>query len=229
MMSKQYDKHRTFITKEDLPPGSRVFVSSKHLAAPYQKGELGKCRKLRAVFYGPYKVIRWRGQATLQLDLPKNIWPRKSGDALFPVSRVKPYLEADGTVRQLKKQGLVRIPDKSDFVVNREYTVRHILGHKGVPGTTKGPNKAKYLVNWDGFDAEDQQYVAESVLKVSAERLLRKYLRQCKARGLLEGNEPIDDVFESDSDDDTQTGSDGSTNGSSTSETEEEDSDAESE
>ena len=85
------------------------------------------------------------------------------------------------------------------------------------------------MVNWDGFDAEDQQYVAESVLKVSAERLLNKYLRQCKARGLLEGNEPIDDVFESDSDDDTQTGSDGSTNGSSTSETEEEDSTDESE
>jgi hypothetical protein len=63
----------------------------KHFAAPYQKGELGKCRKLRAVFFGPYKVIRWRGPATLQLDLPQNIWPRKSGDALFPVSRVKPY------------------------------------------------------------------------------------------------------------------------------------------
>jgi hypothetical protein len=103
---RQYDKHRTFITKEELPPGSRVFVSSKHLAAPYQKGELGKCRKLRAVFYGPYKVLRWRGPATLELDLPQNIWPRKSGDALFPVSRVKPYLETDGTVRELKKQGL---------------------------------------------------------------------------------------------------------------------------
>ena len=73
-MSRQYDKGRTFITKEELPPGSRVFVSSKHLTAPYQKGELGKCRKLRAVFYGPYKVIRWRGPATLQLDLPSSIY-----------------------------------------------------------------------------------------------------------------------------------------------------------
>ena len=72
------------------------------------------------------------------------------------VSRVKPYLEADGTVRALQKQGLVRIPDKGDFVVGREYKVRHILGHKGIPGTTKGKNKAMYLVNWDGFDAEDQ-------------------------------------------------------------------------
>ena len=98
---------------------------------------------MRAVFYGPYKVIRWRGPATLQLDLPQNIWPRKAGDALFPVSRVKPYLEADGTVRALQKQGLVRIPDKGDFVVGREYKVRHILGHKGIPGTTKGKNYSR--------------------------------------------------------------------------------------
>ena len=206
IMSTQYDKHRTFITKEELPPGSRVFVSSKHLAAPYQKGELGKCKKLRAVFYGPYKVIRWRGPATLQLDLPQNIWPRKAGDALFPVSRVKPYLEADGTVRALQKQGLVRIPDKGDFVVGREYKVRHILGHKGIPGTTKGKNKAMYLVNWDGFDAEDQQYVAETEVKSTAKRLLRKYLQKCTARGLLKGNEPIDEVLDSDTDDGTESG-----------------------
>jgi hypothetical protein len=43
-------------------------------------------------------------------------------------------------------------------------------------------------------------------MKATTKKLLRKYLKQCTARGLLDGNEPIDDVFESDSDDGTESG-----------------------
>ena len=151
---------------------------------------LGKCRKLRAVFYGPYKVIRWRGPATLQLDLPRNVWPKKAGDALFPVSRVKPYVEHDLTTRQAKKWGMIKIPDKGAFEVGRQYKVRHILGHRGTPGKLRGKGRAEYLVNWHGFDAEDQQFVPESELIRTADRRLRKYLEECKRRGTLDGSLP---------------------------------------
>ena len=59
-------------------------------------------------------------------------------------------------------------------------------------------------------------------MKATTKKLLRKYLKQCTARGLIDGNEPIDDVFESDSDDGTESGSASGTEGSSTDESEDE-------
>ena len=130
-------------------PGKRVWVCSTHLPAAAETTEIGKSHKLRALFYGPYKVIRWRGPATLELDIPANVWPIKAKLAVFPISRVKPYKETED-IRELKKMGLVKIPDKAAFTDDYHYEVSKILGHKG----TVGQKSAKYLVRWVGFDTD---------------------------------------------------------------------------
>ena len=43
---------------------------------------------------------------------------------------------------------MIKIPDKGASEVNRQYKVRHILGHRGTPGKLKGKGKAEYLVNY---------------------------------------------------------------------------------
>ena len=48
--------------------------------------------------------------------------------AIFPISRVKPYKETDD-VRQLKKMGLVKVPDKAEVIQDHHYEVSRILGH----------------------------------------------------------------------------------------------------
>jgi hypothetical protein len=70
-----------------------VWVSSTHLLAAAETTEIGKAHKMRELYYGPYKIIRWRGPATLELDIPANVWPIKAKSAIFPVSRLKPYRE----------------------------------------------------------------------------------------------------------------------------------------
>ena len=85
-----------------------MWLSAKHLTVQGQNTPINKCDKLRARFYGPYKIKRWVAPATLELEIPRNVWPIKSGKAFFPVSRVKPYDEL--TAREAHQAGIAMVP-----------------------------------------------------------------------------------------------------------------------
>jgi hypothetical protein len=162
-----------------------VWVSSTHLLAAAETTEIGKAHKMRELYYGPYKIIRWRGPATLELDIPANVWPIKAKSAIFPISRVKPYRETED-IRQLKKMGLVKIPDKAEVIQDHHYEVSRILGHKN----TAGKAAAKYLVRWVGFDSEDMQWITEEEIKRYAPRILAKYVAWAKKHQRMTNNVP---------------------------------------
>ena len=140
-----------------------------------QKLPINRTAKLRSPYYGPYRIKQWVAPATLELEIPSNVWPKKAGRAYFPVSRVKPYVELES--RELRKAGLAETPSKSDFEVNMHYQVEHILGHRG---GLSGP-RSEFLVRWTGFDPEDMQFVKKAEVQASAPDKLKKYIRQQKA------------------------------------------------
>ena len=78
IMASQYNKSRTYITPETYAAGKKVWLSAKHLTVQGQSTPINKCDKLRARFYGPYKIKRWVAPATLELEIPRNVWPIKS-------------------------------------------------------------------------------------------------------------------------------------------------------
>ena len=151
-----------------------VLRSAKHLTVQGQQLPINRTAKLRSPFYGPYKIKRWVGPATLELDIPSNVWPKKSGRAYFPVSRVKPYHELEA--RELRKAGLAKILSKSDFQEGVQYEVEHILGHRNGLGA-----KAEFLVRWTGFDPEDMQFVKKSEVQATAPKRLADYIKHQRA------------------------------------------------
>ena len=66
------------------------------------------------------------------------------------------------------------VPNKSDFEVDMDYEVSHILAHRHKIGSSK----CEMLVQFTGFDPEDMQFVPEAEAKASAPDAHRKYVKQ---------------------------------------------------
>jgi hypothetical protein len=160
-MIQQTNSKRT-IKLPELPNGSWVMLSTKNL-----RTRMDGCSKFLPRFIGPFQVKEQIGPVAFRLDLPATM---KTTHNVFHVSLLKPF--------KLRK-GETIIPEP--IVVNgeEEFVVEALKGRRLKTRATKNKKHGKqvtqkyeYLVRWEGYGKEHDQWVTETELKRNCEELV---------------------------------------------------------
>ena len=153
---------------------------AQHLKTPALHAKLMPADKLRAKFYGPYKVKRWVSPVTVELALPQNL---SKAHPVFHVSRIRKYRAADAAVVPAQ---FATITNK-DVEDDHHYEISHIRGHRKVANPPREHSDLReFLVEYKDYDQEDVSWVSHHELATSAPELLRRYLATLTARRAVE-------------------------------------------
>jgi hypothetical protein len=155
LLTKQYaEKHFNRKVREQakqLVPGSYTWLKSEGLTMPWDKSR--KVNKLRAKYYGPFKILEQISPVTFRLQLPD----RSRIHPVFHVALLKPAYGHN--VHQIPVE---QFPEEDD---DTEYVVEGILAHRERHGETQ------YLVKWKGYMYEEATWEPEINLGNSMEKL----------------------------------------------------------
>ena len=140
--TRQYaEKHFNKKVREQatlLVPEAYAWLCSEGITMPWDKAR--KCKKLRAKYYGPYKILDQISPVTYRLDLP----PQSKIHDVFHVALLKPVHGSDlgGGRRE-------HLPDHHE---EQEYVVEAITAQRERNG------EKQYLVKWEGYMYEDSTW-----------------------------------------------------------------------
>ena len=125
------------------------------------------CNKFLPRFIGPFQVKEQIGPVAFRLDVPTTM---KTTHNVFHVSLLKPFK---------LREGEAIIPEP--IVVNgeEEFVVEALKGRRLKTRATKNKKhrkqvtqKYEYLVRWEGYGKEHDQWVTETELKRNCEELV---------------------------------------------------------
>jgi hypothetical protein len=146
--------------------GDQVVLKVKAVTAPVY---WGTPMKLRRPYMGPYTVIRVinadDGQpAAYQLRLPKT-W---AGHDVFSVDKLKPFRSSN----RWRSRDIPPPPPEVIVEGCTEYVVDRILAHRDVKKPKGGRSVLvrEYLVRYEGYSDEYDEWVEEKLLNIGAER-----------------------------------------------------------
>ena len=152
-MERDADKRRRNMSTL-LHPGAYAYLSTDGITLPWDKERRSK--KLRQLYYGPYKILRQLSPVSFQLQLPA---AARIHD-VFHCSLLKP---ADDS-QTLGLHG-TQLPAATD---SGEYEVEKIL-------TRRGENDhLQYLIKWKGYPMDDCSWEPASNLK-NSKRILAAF------------------------------------------------------
>jgi hypothetical protein len=152
-MERDADKRRRNISAS-LYPGAYAYLSTNGITLPWDKER--RSRKLRQLYYGPYKILRQLSPVSFQLKLPA---AARIHD-VFHCSLLKPSTDS----QTLGLHG-TPLPAATD---SDEYEVEKIL-------TRRGENDhLQYLIKWKGYPMDDCSWEPASNLK-NAKRVLAAF------------------------------------------------------
>eukprot|EP01050_Picozoa_sp_SAG11_P014033 SAG11_NODE_1690_length_4443_cov_3.349908_1_plen_185_part_00 len=147
-MTRQYAaKHFNKKVREQaalLVPGSYAWLNSEGITMPWDKGR--KSTKLKAKFYGPFKILEQIGPVTYRLQIPNE---SRIHD-VFHVALLKPVMNSDPSAIPVEQ-----FPTVDSGV---EYEVKTIIAQREKDGETQ------YLVKWKGYMYEDLTWEPEENL-----------------------------------------------------------------
>ena len=128
-----------------LQVGRKAWLSSHGITMPWDRHRPSK--KLKAKFYGPFKILEQTSPVTFKLELPRavNIHP------IFHVGLLKPHFEI---AKGYKAEPLPTADDDG------EYEIEKILGHR-----RKRNGDCTYLVKWKGYSYEESTWEPRSNFK----------------------------------------------------------------
>lgn len=137
-------------------------MSTEHLPATYGNVHDPLSRKFQHRWVGPFKILRMFGNAA-ELELSKDL-------QIHPVQNVS-YLRPNLSTPHLNEPIPPPLRQTKNGGVQE---VEAILDH-----AASGTNLAnrKYLVRWEGFDSEHDEWLSESALS-SAPLLLQNYKKE---------------------------------------------------
>jgi transposase InsO family protein len=152
-MERDADKRRRDISTS-LHPGAYAYLSTNGITLPWDKERRSK--KLRQLYYGPYKILRQLSPVSFQLQLPA---AARIHD-VFHCSLLKPANDS----QTLGLHG-TPLPAATD---SDEYEVEKIL-------TRRGENDhLQYLIKWKGYPMDDCSWEPASNLK-NSKRILAAF------------------------------------------------------
>ena len=152
-MERDADKRRRNISAS-LYPGAYAYLSTNGITLPWDKER--RSRKLRQLYYGPYKILRQLSPVSFQLKLPA---AARIHD-VFHCSLLKPSTDS----QTLGLHG-TPLPTATD---SGEYEVEKIL-------TRRGENdQLQYLIKWKGYPMDDCSWEPASNLK-NSKRILATF------------------------------------------------------
>ena len=152
-MERDADKRRRDISTS-LHPGAYAYLSTNGITLPWDKERRSK--KLRQLYYGPYKILRQLSPVSFQLQLPA---AARIHD-VFHCSLLKPANDS----QTLGLHG-TPLPAAND---SDEYEVEKIL-------TRRGENDhLQYLIKWKGYPMDDCSWEPASNLK-NSKRILAAF------------------------------------------------------
>ena len=116
----------------DLVVGKKAWLSSQGITMPWDRDRPSK--KLKAKFYGPFKILEQTSPVTFKLELPRavNIHP------IFHVGLLKPHHEGSSS-----EWAPTPLPTAEE---DGEYEIEKILEHR-----RKRNGDNTYLVKWKGY------------------------------------------------------------------------------
>ena len=152
-MERDADKRRRDIPTS-LHPGAYAYLSTNGITLPRDKERHSK--KLRQLYYGPYKILRQLSPVSFQLKLPA---AARIHD-VFHCSLLKPSTDS----QTLGLHG-TQLPAATD---SGEYEVEKILTRRGEA------HQRQYLIKWKNFPMEDCSWEVESNLK-NSKRILAAF------------------------------------------------------
>ena len=154
-----------------LAVGKKAWLSSSGITMPWDRHR--PSQKLKARYYGPFKILEQTSPVTFKLELPRavNIHP------IFHVGLLKAHHEK-------AKVGWkpAPLPKAND---DGEYEIEKILGHR-----RKRNGDYTYLVKWKGYSYEESTWEPKSNFK---SHTLKAYHDQRKAERAQESDSSSDD------------------------------------
>jgi hypothetical protein len=162
-MVQQTDDKRTL--EVPFKVGDMVMLSTKNLKLKYG------CNKLMPRFVGPFTVVKQSSPVAFKLELPSTMRVYN----VFHTSLLKPYKHRPGDPVPHPKPLLVEDEE--------EYEVFKLLNRREkVVGSKKKKHAGKkekvvvqYLVRWEGYGAEHDQWIPEVELQRHCKRLIKEY------------------------------------------------------
>ena len=152
-MERDADKRRRDMPAS-LHPGAYAYLSTSGITLPWDKERRSK--KLRQLYYGPYKILRQLSPVSFQLQLPA---AARIHD-VFHCSLLKPAKDSQA----LGLHG-AKLPAANE---SAEYEVEKIL-------TRRGENDhIQYLIKWKGYPMDDCSWESSSNLK-NSKRILAAF------------------------------------------------------
>eukprot|EP01050_Picozoa_sp_SAG11_P021722 SAG11_NODE_3927_length_2144_cov_13.208802_2_plen_265_part_00 len=164
LLTRQYaEKHFNKKVREAnalLVPGAYAWLSSEGITMPWDKNR--PSAKLKAKYYGPFKILEQLGLVTFRLSIPTK---SKIHD-VFHVALLKPVHGSNVDKMQVEK-----FPQAEQ---DAEYVVEEILARR------EDPTGTQYLVKWEGYMYEDSTWEPEINLRQCRQKVAqfeRKYKR----------------------------------------------------
>ena len=152
-MERDADKRRRDISTS-LHPGAYAYLSTNGITLPWDKERRSK--KLRQLYYGPYKILRQLSPVSFQLQLPA---AARIHD-VFHCSLLKPANDS----QTLGLHG-TPLPAATE---SDEYEVEKILTRRGEH------DHLQYLIKWKGYPMDDCSWEPVSNLK-NSKRILAAF------------------------------------------------------
>merc|ERR1712139_757406 len=136
---------------------------------------MGPSKKLKAKFYGPFKILEQTSPVTFKLELPRavNIHP------IFHAGLLKPHHEGSSS-----EWAPTPLPTAEE---DGEYEIEKILGHR-----RKRNGDSTYLVKWKGYSYEESTWEPQSNFK--SHTLKAYHDRRKEERGQVTESSADEDV-----------------------------------
>ena len=155
-MEKAKEKYRYFADKNqkihpDFKCGDKVWLQKKHISTSRPSNKLD-FRKI-----GPFTIIKKINSVAYKLNLP----PSMKIHPVFHVSLLEPYYPNQFPNRTQPAPPPITINDQEAF------SIKAILDSKYVR------NKLMYLVDWEGYTAEEQSW--EPAENIDAPDLIQQF------------------------------------------------------
>lgn len=155
--AQQVNKHRRDV---QLKPGDKVRLSTSNLHLPSSMS-----KKLTAKYLGPFTVEKPVGAVAYKLKLP----PSLPIHPVFHVSLLQPWHKDP----EFPSHGQFIQPPPI-FENDNQYRVEKLLDKRKRRFGSRGREVTEYLVRWEGYGPEDDQWVRESNIEDS---LIEEYER----------------------------------------------------